>query len=562
MAYVSAPFLITIAVLVLSACGGAETQAPQATLDQSAIDAQAAASIAARTDKTGPEIINVSASTSRITAPNSVSLSASVRDLNSGVLKVEFYKVGVRNPIDIKTSPPYTTSIPLGVADQGTNSYYIKAYDMAVNWLGLLEPNTSDSVKSPTTISVDIPTNTLKYGGSLKDILGPTATTNPETIQVGALLNNAVSGSRFYIVGNPTTAMAGYGSNTIYEIDYALKSIRATKLPDDAQNGYPGRNLLATDPSNFSRLLFISNSPQYMAVYPTTNKPIFESRDAGLSWNKISEIRSGVFPAYQYLKFAEWGKAIFAHTDEDGGGSSGSNEASTGTFARSFDEGLTWSYAPSGLSTNSGTSLIRSAATEGKIYLKQGIEFYTSSNLGSSFLICGRIPNEYFGPSGNLEVSPSNPLSLIFSPSSTVILRSEDGCSTWSPITLPPLPQESPTLTTGSSGGQTMFRSSPRKIIYSKHIPGLIYIIGTFGKDGGALLRSTDGGLTWSIRSYFDPTSRGATTRYPPREAIITNPNNQGDIDIIILTKADEKINDILRSVEKVIVVTDNISQP
>ncbi|GHF39256.1 chitinase [Deinococcus metalli] len=80
-------------------------------------------------DTTAPSV-SVSSSASSVTTPSTLTLSATASD-NVGVTKVEFYDGATLLGTD--TAAPYTQSVALTSANNGTHSYTARAYDAAGN---------------------------------------------------------------------------------------------------------------------------------------------------------------------------------------------------------------------------------------------------------------------------------------------------------------------------------------------------------------------------------------------------------------------------------------------
>ena len=79
---------------------------------------------------TTPPTVSLSSSSLNVTAAGSITLTATASD-NVGVTKVEFYDGATL--LGSKTAAPYTQSVALTNADNGTHAYTAKAYDAAGN---------------------------------------------------------------------------------------------------------------------------------------------------------------------------------------------------------------------------------------------------------------------------------------------------------------------------------------------------------------------------------------------------------------------------------------------
>ena len=89
--------------------------------------------------------VSLSSSNTNVTAAGSITLTATASD-NVGVTKVEFFDGG--NSLGTATASPYTQSVSLSVADNGSKSYTAKASDAAGN----------SETSAAVSVTVNIPT--------------------------------------------------------------------------------------------------------------------------------------------------------------------------------------------------------------------------------------------------------------------------------------------------------------------------------------------------------------------------------------------------------------------
>ncbi len=153
-----------------------------------------------QTDSTKP-LITLGSSTSSITQPLSLNLSANALD-SGGINRVEFYQNGVK--IHEEFEAPYNLSLTISQENNGTLEFYAIAYDMAGN----------SNSSSPITVTVDIAVATLKGGDDFFTTLVNTPldvgmnTSSPALKVQGNLLQNdglesaRVSGSSNVIGGS------------------------------------------------------------------------------------------------------------------------------------------------------------------------------------------------------------------------------------------------------------------------------------------------------------------------------------------------------------------------
>jgi chitinase len=165
--------LLLALILVLAACGGGTTG-----------------------DTTKPTVSLVSSSTN-VTAAGNITLTATAND-NIGVTKVEFYDGSTKLSED--SAAPYTASVALTAANNGTKSYTAKAFDAAGN----------NETSTAVAVTVNIAADTK---GPI--LLSSTAKSNTT---VDLVFNEAVTGgniaSNFSIVSASVTALAVTAAST------------------------------------------------------------------------------------------------------------------------------------------------------------------------------------------------------------------------------------------------------------------------------------------------------------------------------------------------------------
>jgi len=152
---------------------------------------------------TVPPVVSLSSSKTSVTTPQTITLTASASDNRGQVAKVEFYRNGVK--IGETASPPFTQSVDLAVADNGTLTFQAKAYDPSNN------VGSSNNVVVTVSIETIPPTVTLSAS--------PTTLTAPGLVTLTASASDAsgIAKVEFYRDGNflnaDTTAPYTQGVN-------------------------------------------------------------------------------------------------------------------------------------------------------------------------------------------------------------------------------------------------------------------------------------------------------------------------------------------------------------
>jgi len=113
---------------------------------------------------TVPPVVSLSSSKTSVTTPQTITLTASASDNRGQVAKVEFYRNGVK--IGETATPPFTQSVALAVADNGTLTFQAKAYDPSNNVGSSNNVVVTVSIETiPPTVTLSASTTTLTAPG-------------------------------------------------------------------------------------------------------------------------------------------------------------------------------------------------------------------------------------------------------------------------------------------------------------------------------------------------------------------------------------------------------------
>jgi hypothetical protein len=148
-------------------------------------ESTASASVAVTQPDTTPPTVSLAASTTNVTSPQTLTLTATASD-NVGVTKVEFRRGATK--IGEDTSAPYTFDVPLTAADNGSATFTARAFDAAGN-------GSSSSV----VVNVNIPvTDTTPPTVSLASSASSVTSAQTLTLTASASDNIGVTKVEFY----------------------------------------------------------------------------------------------------------------------------------------------------------------------------------------------------------------------------------------------------------------------------------------------------------------------------------------------------------------------------
>ena len=132
---------------------------------------------------TTPPTVSLTASPTALTAPGNVNLTATASDNSGTVSRVEIYDNGALVNACTKTAAPFTCTIAMTSANNGSHSYTAKAYD----------PSSNSATSGPVIVTVNIPvTDTTPPTVSLT--ASPTTVTAAGNVTLTATASDAQSG--------------------------------------------------------------------------------------------------------------------------------------------------------------------------------------------------------------------------------------------------------------------------------------------------------------------------------------------------------------------------------
>ena len=518
-------------LLLLGGCGGADDSDEAGTAATGSPvppeDSGGKPAVVLGPDGMGaPVIFGLEASVHSLERPGMVTLTALVSGQGSALEKVEFHEVGKDGPVAVDASPPYTVDLPLGLADNGQRTYFVKAYGSAAG-------SVADASDRPVRVSVSIPANTLSFGGSARSELGYAA---PGT--VFGIAPDPHDPARFFAY-SPYGAPAPVGFQFASVLDYRAGRTQTIDGVDAA---------LAVDPKRVGRLVGLDR-------VSSSDLALRTSDDAGASWT--TRPVSGSFgtnddqivaTAYLDLLYSPSGHRLYVFA------ALGSSISTGWSFAVSADDGATWSTPRAGLPKGGAVGPVAvSAADPAVVYAQAHSRLHRSDDAGATFgaglslpVVTG-LPNRLRMAADPFDARRLVVAGLTWEASSNrlaaTIHRSLDGGRTWVAAALPAFPGRLPnTLASPLPFGP---------IGFSPSTPGLVYVPLAFGTDGGSVLRSTDGGATWTLRSYFDPSARGEAVRSEPTAFVVARTAQDGGVSLLVGGGAPALRDGVLRFIDR-----------
>lgn len=482
---------------------------------------------AEKVDMAGPILKNFTVSKNDVVMPDSLMLSVEAQDTGAGMLKVEFYEAGSNVPVAIAARPTYpfplevpggstyftySVILPLGVQDNGTHSYYVRAYDMAVNAAGTLASNISSNADAAVPVKVTIPDNGLELAGSLKSEFGV------EPISIASLKPDPHHTGVFIALANE------WSVSNLWKLDYGNKT--ADKLAS------------ASNP-----VIDIAFHPTRAdTLFRTLDYEIQSSTNGGGTWNTVARrdtYSSGVgYASYaaRFLAFTPSGSRLFAFSH--GNGNYG-YYANGDALSFSVNGGSTWKAATTAaFYGESMGSVMVAGGDERIVYASTASRVLRSSDGGNSFSFVGDLPST--------SSTYSSPVVLSADPfDANVVLalvqtytfaegqrsrlyRSADSGATWSAVQMPTTPLGQ-LLFDGQAGG-----TSVMSLAHNPYVKGLVYMPAFVGQNSAVVLRSKDGGVTWELLPYFDPASKGWDSRSSASWLVTTKPDADGAVQLFV----------------------------
>lgn len=171
-----------------------------------------------------------------------------------------------------------------------------------------------------------------------------------------------------------------------------------------------------------------------------------------------------------------------------------------GGVFRSTDGGATWALASRGLTDFNVSALAVDPQSPTTLYAANGDGVAKSVNSGATWSLSGEAGYDLPAQSVVLAVDP-HASSVVYAGSTVGLFQSLDGGQSWNPIV--------------SEGGFPAVALDPAR-------PGTVYAVVQFGSSH--LLRSTDGGATWSEKDAGLPVAEIALVGDPPLVAGLGSP--------------------------------------
>lgn len=443
---------------------------------------------ARKLDFKGPVLSNFSVSQTDVLMPETLTLKVDAEDAGSGLLKVEFYEAGKNAPVAIVSAPPYSAEVRLGMQDNGAHAYYARAFDGALGASGAPASNISSNADAAVRVKVAVQSNGLEQAGNLEadfrvaapslHVLKP----DPHHDGVYIALNTNISGIE------------------ALKIDYANRTV--TRL----SNGGGISSDVDFHPKRTN------------VLYGMTSQGFQTSTEAGGAWKTLAS-KDGDVPfgagavssETNHVSIAPSGNKLFAYSY--GGG----YYASLGTYYSlgfSSDGGSSWTRsAYSDFYSGPVGPVAVAASDENVVYAGILPGVMRSSDGGRTFARVGSLPSradlQYVPTLVSVDPFDANViLALVFlhdgASYTSKLFRSTDGGATWSAVQLPTTPL-----------GQYLFSGRQANtllvnVAHNRHVKGLVYVPVYAEKDSAAVLRSKDGGVSWELLTWFDPSARGA----------------------------------------------------